>query len=131
MSNYNPVGWFEIYIQDMEKAKAFYSNVLATEMTDMGDPTDGSIEMSMFGTMDENGDSKFGSGGALVKMDGMPSGGNSTIVYFLSEDCSIEESRVAAAGGSVFKSKFSIGQYGYVSLCTDIDGNMFGLHSMK
>ena len=25
-TNRNPVGWFEIYVQDMERAKAFYQN---------------------------------------------------------------------------------------------------------
>ncbi len=25
----NPVGWFEIYVQDMDRAKAFYENVLS------------------------------------------------------------------------------------------------------
>ena len=64
-------------------------------------------------------------------MQGVPSGGNSTIVYFTCEDCSVEESRVAAAGGSVQRSKMSIGEYGFVSLVTDTEGNMIGLHSMK
>lgn len=27
--------------------------------------------------------------------------------------------------------KFSIGQYGYIALATDTEGNMIGLHSMK
>jgi predicted enzyme related to lactoylglutathione lyase len=31
---------------------------------------------------------RWGAGGALVKMDGFPSGGNSTLVYFSCEDCS-------------------------------------------
>ena len=45
-------------------------------------------------------------------------------------DCAVEESRVAAAGGRVHKSKWSIGQYGNIALVTDTEGNMLGLHSM-
>jgi predicted enzyme related to lactoylglutathione lyase len=29
------------------------------------------------------------------------------------------------------KDKFSIGQYGYIALMTDTEGNTVGLHSMK
>ena len=72
-----------------------------------------------------------GASGALVQMKGVPSGGNSTVIYFNSQDCSIEESRVEKAGGKVHESKMSLGDHGFVSLCFDLDGNMFGLHSMK
>ena len=30
MNQNNPVVWFEIYVQDMERAKTFYEAVLAT-----------------------------------------------------------------------------------------------------
>lgn len=53
------------------------------------------------------------------------------IVYFNCEDCAVEESRVAAAGGRVFKPKFSIGQYGFVALVHDTEGNLIGLHSLR
>ncbi len=72
-----------------------------------------------------------GASGALVKMQGVPSGGNSTLVYFGCEDCSVEEGRVTKSGGRIHKKKFSIGQYGFISLVIDTEGNMFGLHSMK
>jgi hypothetical protein len=64
-------------------------------------------------------------------MEGMPSGGNSTLVYFGCKDCGIEAARVAAAGGKVFKDKLSIGQYGFIALAQDTEGNLFGLHSME
>jgi len=130
MANRNPVGWFEIYVQDIEKAQKFYESVLSVQMKDLLDPTEDNVKMKMF-SADEKAMEKSGSNGALVHMPGMPSGGNSTLVYFSCEDCSVEESRVSGAGGGIFKSKFSIGPYGFISLCTDPDGNMFGLHSMK
>ena len=63
-------------------------------------------------------------------MEGCKAGGGSTIVYFKCDDCAVEESRVGPAGGQVFKPKFSIGQYGFISLVLDTEGNMIGLHSM-
>jgi len=60
-----------------------------------------------------------------------PIGGTSTVVYFACEDCAIEESRVEKAGGRIFKKKYSIGQYGFISLVYDTEGTMIGLYSMN
>ena len=120
----NPVGWFEIYVQDMERAKAFYETVLATSFSRINSP---SIEMWGFpSTMEGPGTS-----GSLVKMPGFPSGGNSTLVYFTVDDCAVEGGRVVPAGGRIQRDKTSIGQYGFIVLAYDTEGNMFGLHSLK
>jgi hypothetical protein len=120
----NPVGWFEIYVQDMPRAKAFYETVLDTRLDRLEVP---GMELMSF-PMQQNG---YGATGALVRMEGCPSGGNSTLVYFSCEDCAVEAGRAKASGGQVFKDKFSIGQYGFIALVTDTEGNMIGLHSMK
>ena len=60
----------------------------------------------------------------------IPSGGNSTLVYFGCEDCAVEAARVVPAGGKIFREKASIGQYGFIALAIDTEGNMIGLHSM-
>lgn len=123
MTTANPVGWFEIYVQDVPRAKAFYQTVLARTLEQLPSPD---VEMWAF-PMTQGGS---GASGALVHMPGVPSGGNSTLVYFSSADCAVEAGRVAAAGGKVFKEKMSIGPYGYIALAFDTEGNMFGLHSM-
>jgi hypothetical protein len=64
-------------------------------------------------------------------MDGFPSGGNGTLVYFHCDDCAVEEGRVASSGGQVQRSKMSIGEYDCISLVYDTEGNRIGLHSMK
>ena len=64
-------------------------------------------------------------------MEGVKAGGNSTLVYFGSEDCAIEEGRVVKAGGKIFKAKQSLGEYGFMVLAYDTEGNKFGVHSMK
>ena len=123
----NPVGWFEIYVDDMSRAKKFYETVLAVEFEKIGDPTDESIEMMAFPANME----KYGASGALVNMEGFKAGGNSTLVYFSCDDCAVEESRVEQAGGVVQRPKMSIGEYGFITLGIDSEGNMFGLHSLK
>jgi predicted enzyme related to lactoylglutathione lyase len=74
---------------------------------------------------------KWGAGGALVKMEGVSSGGNSTIIYFSCEDCAVEQARISAAGGKIHREKWSIGEYGFIALAVDSEGNMIGLHSLK
>jgi hypothetical protein len=120
----NPVGWFEIYVQDMARAKKFYESVFDGKLDKLGSSD---IEMWSF-PMQNN---QMGAAGALVNMPGVPSGGCSTIVYFMCDDCAVEEARVVPAGGKIHKQKMSIGQYGFISLVTDTEGNMIGLHSMK
>ena len=120
----NPVGWFEIYVQDMARARTFYETVLGTKLERLPSPE---VEMLSFPMAQGAG----GAAGALVKMAGVPSGGNSTIVYFMCDDCAVEEGRVGGAGGKVDRPKMSIGEYGFISLVVDTEGNMIGLHSMK
>ncbi|WP_349815633.1 VOC family protein [Paraglaciecola algarum] len=64
-------------------------------------------------------------------MEGFQAGGNSTLVYFSCDDCALEESRVEAAGEFIQHSKMSIGDYGFITLALDTEGNIFGLHSMQ
>lgn len=118
--------WFEIYVDDMDRATKFYETVLDTKLEEIIDPTGQTTMMSFPGDMET-----YGAAGSLVKMEGMKAGGNSTIIYFHSEDCITEESRVVVAGGKVLNPKMSIGEYGHVSLCMDTEGNTFGLHSIK
>src|SRR5450631_3429290 len=97
----NPIGWFEIYVQDIKRAKIFYESVFQVQLSKLDSP---GMEMFAFPMQPD----RFGASGTLVKMEGVPSGGNSTIVYFSSSDCAIEASRVIEAGGKMFKEKFSI-----------------------
>jgi predicted enzyme related to lactoylglutathione lyase len=121
----NPVRWFEIYVEEMDRAKLFYESVLKVKMTKMNDAP--VTEMWGFPSDSE----AWGCSGSLVKMQGLKPSGISTIVYFGSDDCSTEEMRVREFGGKIDKPKFSIGRYGFISLVIDTEGNMIGLHSMN
>lgn len=120
----NPVGWFEIYVEDMSRAKAFYQTVFGVQLSKLENPE---IEMWAF-PMRPDGS---GASGALVKMPGFPTGANSVLVYFSCKDCAVEAASVSRAGGQIQKGKMSISQYGFIALCLDTEGNMFGLHSMQ
>ena len=120
----NPVVWFEIYVDDMARAKAFYETVFQTTLEKLHSDA---IEMWAFPMQPD----LWGAAGSLVKMDGFSAGRNSTLVYFSCDDCAIEQARAEKAGGQLQRGKFSIGRYGFIALVLDTEGNMIGLHSMK
>lgn len=120
----NPVRWFEIYVSDMKRAKLFYESLLKVKLSQMP-----FSEGEMWG-FPSNPD-KWGCSGSLVKINGLTPSGVSTIIYFGSDDCSAEEGMIPKLGGKIHKSKMSIGQYGFIVLAVDTEGNMIGIHSMK
>jgi len=128
----NPVVHFEIYVQDMSRAKAFYETVLDTKLEQMPSPTPGTeMDMWFFPMDQEVGMSSYGAGGMLVKMEGFVPGTGGTLVYFGCDDCGIQAARAADNGGTLFQAKMSIGEHGFCSLVKDTEGNLIGFHSMK
>jgi len=126
----NPVRWFEIYVQDMTRAKTFYESVFHVKLNKLKTPVSldkPGLELWAFPS-DKEG---WGCSGALVKMEGVSSSGGGTIVYFGSDDCAVEEKKIVKAGGQIHCSKMSIGEYGFILLALDSEGNMIGVHSMK
>lgn len=120
----NPVVWFEIAATDLERAKKFYSDVFQKEMqyVDMPDSP-----MYMMGSSAEG---IAGASGALVKSaDNIPST-SGTIVYFYCDDVAVEASRVEAAGGTLIVPKTSLGEFGFMAMFIDTEGNKVGMHSM-
>lgn len=124
MSHSNPVGWFELYVQDIQRAKTFYEAVLQTTLNEIVIP-DANIKMWGFPQDME----AHGSSGALIQVAGVPSGGGGTMIYFQCEDCATVAERAAANGGSIHQAKMSVGEYGFVSLINDTEGNLVGLFS--
>lgn len=122
MKNLNPVCWFDINVSNLERAKSFYETVLDIKLTDLP------IEWGKQSTFpfDQQGPNATG---ALVEKQEINANGNNTVIYFASEDCITEEARVEKAGGKIIRSKMPIGEFGYISLFADLDGNTIGLHS--
>lgn len=122
MKNVNPVCWFDIHVSDMTRAKKFYETVFDVQLTDLP------IKWGKQSTFpfDETGTNATG---ALVEQKDYIANGNNTVVYFASANCTDEESRVENAGGKVLRPKMAIGEFGFISLFQDIDGNTIGVHS--
>jgi uncharacterized protein len=120
----NAVGWFEIYVDDMRRAAAFYENTFQIKLRPLPSPI---LEMMAFPGEPE----RPGCTGALAKMDGKGGGGSGTIIYFSCRDCAEETARAIKCGGRVHKPKQSIGEYGFIALIFDTEENMIGLHSLQ
>lgn len=121
MTTSNPIVWCEIYVEDMNRAKSFYESVFQVKLENIEGPD---MEMWTFPmTMD-----KVGTSGALVKMEGFKPSGSGTIPYFHCDEVAVESERVVAAGGQIKQAKMSIGQYGFMALVIDTEGNTIGLH---
>ena len=108
----------------MNRAKAFYETTFQLTLERLDSPD---IELWAFPFRPENP----GCAGALAKMTGKDSGTGGTIIYFSCADCAVEASRAVQSGGRIQKEKTSIGQYGFIALAYDTEGNMIGLHSMQ
>jgi uncharacterized protein len=126
MNKTNAIGWFDMYVEDMDRAADFYEAVFQQRLEPIGDPTGETVMRSFSANMNA-----YGAAGALVKAPHARPGPGGTMIYFSVDDCAVEEARVVAAGGAVARSKFSIGQFGWVALCIDTEENMFGLSSMR
>ena len=120
----NPVGWFEIYVKDMNRMVKFYEAIFMTTLQKLNNPE---LDLRAF----PMAKGETGASGALVHMPDFPLKGNNTVIYFTCEDCAAELSRVPSNGGTIQKEKFSIGEYGFIALAMDPEHNMFGLHSTK
>lgn len=126
MTQMNAVGWFDIYVDEMDRAEGFYRAVLGTDMENMTDPT-GETEMKSFvGNMNA-----YGAAGALVKAPYAKPGQGGTQIYFSVEDCANQQASVEDAGGQIIRPKFSIGEFGYVVLAQDTEGNVIGFNSLQ
>lgn len=120
------IGWFEIPATDIKRAKAFYDAVfnIQIQIQDFG-----GVLMGWF-PFDED---KPGASGSLIQNPAYePSEHKGVLIYFSSEDVSIEMNRVVAAGGKVVKPKTQISpDVGYMGLFIDSEGNRIALHSKK
>lgn len=124
MNTVNPVCWFDINVSNLERAKKFYETVFSIKLTDLP------IEWGKQSTFpfENNG---ANSTGALVEKENYVANDNNTVVYFASKDCKTEQDRVEEAGGKIIKSKTSIGEFGFISILLDTEGNTIGLHSRE
>ena len=123
---HNMVGWFEIPVTDMDRAKTFYNKVFNVDiqLEDFG-----GVLMGWFPFVD----GKKGASGSLVQNRAyIPDEKKGVLIYFSSVDVNDELSRVQAAGGKIIQPKTMISKdIGYMGLFIDSEGNRIALHSRK
>lgn len=120
----NNLTWFEINVKDLERAKQFYEAIFGSEFTFFDMP-----EAPMYAFNADH--SKGEIGGALVKANDNEPCDKGTVIYFSSQDVSIEAAKVESAGGKLLFPKTSIGDFGFIAHFIDTEGNRIGLHSEK
>ncbi|RDY61267.1 VOC family protein [Flagellimonas nanhaiensis] len=122
----NMVGWFEIPVTDMDRAKAFYDQVFQIEIQvqDFAGTLMGFFPWS---------EGKAGASGSLIfHSEYRPSNNDGVLIYFSSEDVQIELDRIVDKGGKILKPKTQISpDVGYMALFEDTEGNRVALHSRK
>jgi uncharacterized protein len=120
----NPVNWFEIAVSDLARAKKFYGAVFACEFTDipMGDEMMAMFPWTPGGT---------NASGALVTGPNYAPSMTGTKIYFTCQDVNTEAALVESNGGKIIVPKMNLGEFGFMALFADTEGNLVGLHSMQ
>ncbi len=122
----NAINWFEIPVNNYERAKKFYATILELEITDYHMP-EKNMKYGMFPHDMEN----KGVGGAIVQMKEMkPSTDGATVYLNGGDDLNVALAKVEAAGGQVFMPKTDIDENGFFAQFIDTEGNRVALHSM-
>lgn len=123
----NLIGWVEIPVTDMDRAKAFYEAVFKFEI--QVHPL-GEFVMGWF----PYAEGKEGASGSLVLYPDAynPSETHGPVIYFSCADVQAELDRVEAAGGLILQPKTQISEdIGFMALLRDSEGNRIALHSRK
>ena len=120
---HNMVGWFEIPVNDMDRAKSFYETVFEIEIS-IHD-----FDGILMGWFPDRGN-VVGTQGTLIKQESYIPSKEGTLVYFISDDVQNELNRVEAAGGEIYQPKTQISpEHGYMGVFIDCEGNRIALHS--
>lgn len=118
----NAINWFEIPVEDMERAVRFYEALVGYTLSRqdfMGVPH------AIFKSSKDDD----GVGGALIVEKGRKPGGEGTRVYLHSSDIESALKRATENGGAIVEPKTSIGPMGWVAQVKDTEGNQVGLHT--
>ena len=119
-------GWFEIPVQDMDRAITFYNEVFQVEIKKQNF---GGTEMGWFPF---NKDAKGASGTLIKSGNHYKPSTNGSLVYLNCKNVNNELNRIEKAGGKILKVKTLISEdHGYMALFTDTEGNRLALYSQE
>jgi uncharacterized protein len=120
----NLVNWFEIPVNDLERARRFYESVLGIglTMTEVGP-----LKMAWF----PMAEGSQGASGSLVQAEGYTPSRAGTLVFLTVDDIEGTLARVKTNGGRTLLPKVGLGEYGFIAHFEDSEGNRVALHSNK
>ena len=118
----NPVGYFEIPVNNLDRAVDFYESVFGYQLERT--LIDGH-EMALFPSSDQ----AEGITGALVKGDSYVPTKEGSRLYFVTDNIDETLTKVLSRGGKILYPKTSIGDVGWVAEFEDVEGNCIALHS--
>ena len=112
--------WFEIPVDDFDRAKKFYETIFETSLHAMDF---GSFKMGIFPHKNV--------GAAICKGAYYKTGDSGPVVYMnANPDLRSVQDRIEAAGGKIIQSKKQISpEHGFMALFIDPEGNRLALHS--
>ena len=117
---HNRVVWFDIPVNDLERASAFYRAVMGVSVTKVDS---GGFQFSVI-EHDE------GNGGCLVPHSG-PIVSDGGILMYMNVNGRIRDAvgQVEKLGGKVLEATHGIGPHGFRAIVLDSEGNRIALHS--
>ncbi|MFD2586891.1 VOC family protein [Croceitalea marina] len=121
----NLIGWVEIPVTNMARARDFYEAVFEIKITiqDFGGTLMGWLPS-------ENG--KSGASGSLILQPEwyIPNRKEGVLIYFSCDDVQNALDRIESAGGRILQPKTKISdEIGFMGLFHDSEGNRIALHS--
>lgn len=127
----NRVVHFEIYADDVERAKKFYADVFGWEFTDWS----GVTGTPYWGVMTApTGSTEPGINGGLMKRQGPQVSPDIAVIGYVCtvqvEDIDEIISKVENAGGVVSMPKYALGDMAVQAYYKDTEGNVFGIHQV-
>ncbi|MEH0153967.1 VOC family protein [Limibacter armeniacum] len=121
----NAVNWFEISVNDLERAVTFYSKLFPQNSFERYEMEE--TQMAMF---DGNPDI-HGAAGVLIKHEHLKPSMEGTTVYFHCDDVNNQLAILEELKAEILMPKTSIGEHGFIAQFVDCEGNRISLHSMK
>lgn len=124
--NTNMVGWFEIPVTIMSRAKTFYETVFGINIKEE------QFEDTLMGWFPTSKDpnAKGASGSLVQNKKYYKPEANGTLIYFSSPEITYELGKVEKAGGVILQDKTMISEdIGFMALFLDSEGNRIALHS--
>ncbi|WP_425391035.1 VOC family protein [Ekhidna sp.] len=114
--------WFELPVNDMERAKKFYASIFGIDMGD--DFAMGTSVMSFFPFETD----QDGATGTLIKQETYVPSQEGALIYFSVNEINDVLPKIGSNGGKVINEKMSIGEHGFVAHFEDTEGNRVALH---